>query len=148
MATDMVSPLVEIVLLNFSQSRVIHNANESANSYFSDVRPVEAFFNATAFMQYRNPLGAGPSGKTWPRCASQVLQIVSTRIRKEGPSKRYAIALTFAGWVNDGHPVPDSNLSEASKRTVSQQRQEYIPGSKSPHICELNGRSVPAWRVT
>src|ERR1700683_1014324 len=96
---------------------------QSAHSYFSDVTPVEAFFDATAFMQYRNPLGAGPSGKTWPRCASQVLQIVSTRCRKEGPSKRYAIALTFTGWVNDGHPVPDSNFSEASKRTVSQQRQ-------------------------
>ena len=28
---------------------------------------LETFFNATAFMQYRNPLGAGPSGKTCPR---------------------------------------------------------------------------------
>jgi len=28
------------------------------------------------------------------------------------------------GWANEGQPVPDSNFSEASKRTVSRQRQE------------------------
>jgi hypothetical protein len=75
-------------------------------------------------MQYRRPLGGGPSGNTWPRCASQVLQTVSTRFRKAGPSKRYAIALSATGCVNEGQPVPDSNFSEPSKRTVSQQTQE------------------------
>lgn len=83
-----------------------------------------AFFNATAFMQYRNPLGSGPSGKTWPRCASHVLQIVSTRFKNAGPSKRYAITLGVNGCVNDGQPVPDSNFSVASKRTLPQHRQE------------------------
>lgn len=98
-------------------------------------------------MQYRRPLGAGPSGKTWPRWASHVLQMVSTRCRKLGPSKRYAMTLAFTGCVKEGHPVPDSNFSDASNRTVPQQRQEYIPGSNRLHICELNARSVPASRV-
>src|SRR5215467_4377895 len=29
----------------------------------------------TELMQYRNPVGFGPSGNTWPRCAPQALQI-------------------------------------------------------------------------
>ena len=33
----------------------------------------------TALMQNRRPLGGGPSGNTWPKCASQTLQVVSTR---------------------------------------------------------------------
>src|ERR1051326_6146544 len=28
-------------------------------------------FIAAEFMQYRSPVGRGPSGKTWPKCASQ-----------------------------------------------------------------------------
>src|SRR5450755_1611188 len=51
-------------------------------------------------------------------------QMVSTRFRKAGPSERYAITLGATGWVNEGQPVPDSNFSEASKRTVSQHTQE------------------------
>ena len=30
-------------------------------------------------MQYRNPVGAGPSRKTWPRCASQAAHTTSVR---------------------------------------------------------------------
>lgn len=52
-----------------------------------------------------------------------MLQMVSTRFRNAGPSKRYAMTFAATGCVNDGHPVPDSNFSEASKSTVSQQRQ-------------------------
>ncbi len=74
-------------------------------------------------MQYRSPLGAGPSGNTCPRCASHVLQIVSTRFKNAGPSNRYAITPLFTGCVNEGHPVPDSNFSEASNSTVSQHLQ-------------------------
>ena len=31
----------------------------------------------TALMQNRRPLGGGPSGNTWPKCASQTLHVVS-----------------------------------------------------------------------
>src|ERR1700680_3442284 len=58
------------------------------------------------------------------------------------------MTFTLMGCVKDGQPVCDSNFSDASKRTVSQQRQEYIPGSKRLHISELKARSVPACRVT
>jgi hypothetical protein len=112
------------------------------------VQAADAFLRATAFMQYRRPLGAGPSGKTWPRWASHVLQMVSIRCRKLGPSKRYAMTFAYMGCAKVGHPVPDSNFSGASNRTVPQQRQEYITGSNRLHICELKGRSVPASRVT
>ncbi len=70
-------------------------------------------------------LGGGPSGNTCPRCASHVLHIDFDPFQKNaGPSKRYAITLLASGWVNEGQPVPDSNFSDASKRTVSQQMQE------------------------
>ena len=52
------------------------------------VQAFSAFLSATAFMQYRRPLGSGPSGNTCPKWASQVLQTVSTRFKKAGPSKR------------------------------------------------------------
>src|ERR1700681_1838689 len=58
------------------------------------------------------------------------------------------MTFTLMGCVKDGQPVCDSNFSDESKRTVSQQRQEYIPGSKRLHISELKARSVPACRVT
>ena len=32
-----------------------------------------------ALMQYRLPVGAGPSSKTWPRCAPLLAQTTSTR---------------------------------------------------------------------
>src|SRR5271170_4066502 len=58
------------------------------------------------------------------------------------------MTLSLMGCVKEGHPVWDSNFSDASKRTVSQHRQEYIPGSNRLHIAELKARSVPACRVT
>lgn len=42
--------------------------------------PYPAFSKANAFMQYRNPVGGGPSGKTWPRWASQMAQVASMRV--------------------------------------------------------------------
>jgi hypothetical protein len=35
----------------------------------------------------------------------------------------YATTPGEAGWVNEGHPVPESNFSSESKITVPQQRQ-------------------------
>jgi hypothetical protein len=34
---------------------------------------------ATEFMQYRNPVGSGPSSNTWPRCASHRAHFTSVR---------------------------------------------------------------------
>ena len=40
-------------------------------------------FNDTPFMQYRNPVGFGPSGKTWPRWPPQRAQWTSVRTWKK-----------------------------------------------------------------
>ena len=53
----------------------------------SHFQVLETFFSATAFMQYRRPLGSGPSGKTCPKWASHVLQTVSILFKNDGPSK-------------------------------------------------------------
>src|SRR5690606_17164000 len=36
-------------------------------------------FMESELMQYRSPVGGGPSGKTWPRCESQTLHSTSVR---------------------------------------------------------------------
>ncbi len=43
---------------------------------------VFASFNEAEFMQYRKPVGGGPSSKTWPRWASQRAHSTSTRFMK------------------------------------------------------------------
>ena len=68
-------------------------------------------FSDTPFMQYRWPVGGGPSGKTWPRWPSQRAQRTSVRTM---PWERSWYSLTASpemGLVNDGQPVPDSNFS-------------------------------------
>jgi hypothetical protein len=37
-------------------------------------------FRDTELMQYRSPVGFGPSGKTCPRCAPQDLHVTSVRV--------------------------------------------------------------------
>ena len=77
-------------------------------------------FSEAEFMQYRMWVGAGPSSKTWPRCASHLPQRTSTR---SIPKLRSSFVFTFSfaiGAEKLGQPVPDSNLSFESKRSVPQ----------------------------
>ena len=39
-------------------------------------------FIATPFIQYRWPVGFGPSSNTWPRCPPHLLQCTSVRVMK------------------------------------------------------------------
>jgi hypothetical protein len=80
-------------------------------------------------IQYRNPLGSGPSGNTWPKWASQVLQRTSTRTIPNDESFLYLMALSFMGWVKLGHPVPDSNFIVESNSGALQHTQLYLPAS-------------------
>ena len=57
-------------------------------------------FNATEFIQYRKPVGAGPSLKTCPKWASQRLQIDSVRTI---PSDRSTTLVTALGPVSYTH---------------------------------------------
>src|SRR5579884_4100244 len=66
-------------------------------------------FNATPLMQYRSPVGGGPSGKTWPRWLPQRLQWTSVRIIPWLVSVSVSTAPGM-GSLKLGQPVPLSNL--------------------------------------
>ena len=64
---------------------------------------------ATPFMQYRNPVGCGPSENTWPRWPPQLLQWTEVRIMPNDTSRCSPTA--FANGAQKlGHPVWLSNL--------------------------------------
>src|SRR5262245_25605664 len=72
--------------------------------------------SAAELMQYRTPVGAGPSGKRWPRCESPSLERTSTRRMPEELASCSLMLLSSIGRTNRGHPVPESNLSVEEKR--------------------------------
>ncbi len=78
-------------------------------------------------MQYRSPVGRGPSGNTCPRCALQSLHFTSVRSM---PSELSPASTTFSlaiGAQKLGHPVPESNLVDELNNARSQQIQRKIP---------------------
>src|SRR2546428_14024460 len=72
--------------------------------------------SAAEFMQYRNPVGAGPSSKTCPRWESACADRISVRAMKSERSVPLWMFAGSSGLVKLGHPVPDSNLSSEEKR--------------------------------
>ena len=60
-------------------------------------------------MQYRSPVGRGPSSNTWPRCPLQRAQCTSVR---SIPRVRSVVVSTASasGAQKLGHPVPLSNF--------------------------------------
>jgi hypothetical protein len=78
---------------------------------------------AKEFMQYRRPVGLGPSSKTWPRCASQRTQVTSSR---RIPKLKSIFVKTFSlamGAQKLGQPVPESNFVAELKSALAQQMQ-------------------------
>src|SRR5215212_3819062 len=63
------------------------------------------------FMQYRRPVGCGPSSKTCPRWESACLERTSVRDIQSFLSVFSTTLLLSSGRVKLGQPVPDSNLS-------------------------------------
>ena len=61
-------------------------------------------------MQNLRPLGGGPSGNTWPRCASHTLHVASIRCMPWLVSRWYATTSGVNGAVKLGQPVPLSNF--------------------------------------
>jgi hypothetical protein len=57
---------------------VRRTVSQTGNSIFVDIY-LFSNFSAAELMQYRFPVGRGPSSKTWPRCASHLAQSTSTR---------------------------------------------------------------------
>ena len=67
--------------------------------------------SAAEFMQYRSPVGGGPSSKTWPRWESPWAERISVRTESNDRSTFWRTFAGSSGCVKLGHPVPDSNLS-------------------------------------
>src|SRR5262249_31039313 len=61
-------------------------------------------------MQYRRPVGPGPSSKTWPRWPPHRRHTTSVRVIPWLRSGRSSTASATAGSVKLGQPVPDSNF--------------------------------------
>src|SRR5207249_7369741 len=104
--------------------------------------------SAAEFMQKRCPVGAGPSSKTWPRCASHAAH--STSVRRMNMLRSCSVR-TFSleiGAVKLGQPVPESNFVSELNRGVPQQTQRYVPGAWLSQYSPLNGGSVPFLRAT
>src|SRR5579859_2234281 len=85
--------------------------------------------SAAEFMQYRNPVGAGPSSNTCPRCASHLAQRTSVRTIPYFVSRCSTTPPPSAGWVKLGQPVPELNFVCESNSGAPQTTQWYIPAS-------------------
>ena len=83
-------------------------------------------FTATPFMQYRSPVGGGPSLKTWPRCPPQRLQCTSVRVTKNDRSWDVPMALS-SGCQKLGQPVPLSYLVSEENSGRSHPAQRNVP---------------------
>jgi hypothetical protein len=62
-------------------------------------------------MQYRKPVGRGPSSKTWPKFASHRRQEMASRCIPKLESELLTTFLEEIGCQKLGQPVPDSNLA-------------------------------------
>ena len=72
--------------------------------------------NEAELMQYRSPVGRGPSGNTCPRCESPCLLRSSTLTMPWLSSLFSTMFSSTSGLVKLGQPVPESNLSVEAKR--------------------------------
>src|SRR5262249_21144168 len=98
---------------------------------------VEAGFSASSsgalslsereLMQDRNPVGGGPSSKTWPRCAPHRWHITSIRGSASLLSSARSMAIPLIGCQKLGQPVPESNLVRDENSSASQQAQTNVP---------------------
>ena len=85
--------------------------------------------SAAELMQYRSPVGFGPSGKRCPRCAPQLPQRTSVRTIPWLTSLRVVTLPRSTMSEKLGQPVPDSNFVPESNRDVPQTTQRYSPSS-------------------
>src|SRR5271165_5722070 len=96
-------------------------------------------------MQYRSPVGFGPSSKTWPRWPSQRRQVTAVRVIQNDRSSFVLTALS-KGAQKLGQPVPLSNLVADEKRSREQPAQAKVPRRSSCRSGLVKGGSVPSLR--
>ena len=95
-------------------------------------------------MQYRRPVGGGPSSNTWPRCPPHRLQCTSVRVMPKLRSVVLPMAPSM-GAKKLGHPVRLSNLRSAVKRGWPHPAHRNVPSRCSVRSAHEPGRSVE-WR--
>jgi len=100
------------------------------------------------FIQYRCPVGAGPSSNTCPRCESALAERTSVRLINKCRSSFVRTLAGTRGFVKLGHPVPDSNLSSELKSGSPETTSTYMPASWLSQYSLRNGGSVPSCCVT
>ena len=71
-------------------------------------------------MQYRRPVGAGPSGKTWPRWPPQLAHRTSVRRIPCDVSSRVSTLSSDDGSKKLGQPEPEWNLVSERKSSAPQ----------------------------
>src|SRR5271165_6337840 len=125
--------------VDFSVASVVKN--QQRYSYFG------SSFSEAELMQYRSPVGRGPSGNTCPRCPPQRAQCTSVRAM---PRVRSVVVPTALGRGAKklGQPVPLSNFVDDSNSGRPQAAQAYMPGRCSWLSGLVPARSVPCLRMT
>src|SRR4030095_8935533 len=96
------------------------------------------------FMQYRCPVGCGPSGETWARGGSPGFERTPVRFMKSFESSRSVTLPGSSGFVKLGQPVPESYLSsELNSGSPDTTATEDAGGGVFPSLFP-QGRSVPS----
>src|ERR1044072_9443035 len=99
-------------------------------------------------MQWRKPVGAGPSSKTWPRCASQRAQSTSVRTSGRVLSSSSRTLRFETGAQKLGQPVCESYFAFELKSATSQQTHRYMPRAYCLLRGLVYGAYVPLRRAT
>src|SRR3954452_3730526 len=99
-------------------------------------------------MQYRNPVGRGPSSKTWPRWASHSVHKTSERVTPRLTSIEVFTFCLAIGSQKLGQPVPESNFVADVNSAFLQRSQRNRLLAWSSQYWPVKARSVPAWRAT
>src|SRR5437879_13867156 len=94
-------------------------------------------------MQYRRPVGLGPSSNTCPKWAPQLAHSTSVR-RMNKLRSAFSSMLSFrTGTQKLGQPVPESYFVSEANRSRPQTTQMYTPGSWLFQYSPVKGRAVP-----
>ncbi len=99
------------------------------------------------FIQYRSPVGFGPSSNTCPRCASHSVHETAVRSMPRLPSE---ISRTFSFAIGSqklGQPVPESNFVAELNSALLQQMQRKIPFRAHSEVCRYMAIPYPHRRV-
>src|ERR1700733_1842754 len=99
-------------------------------------------------MQYRGPVGAGPSSNTWPRWLPHRRHRTSTRTMPWDRSSTSSTASATSGSVKLGQPLPDSNLVSESNNLAPHAAHVYVPSAWLWTNFPVQGASVAEHRST